>query len=116
MRKFALAIAIATAASLVTPVGAQQSRKEFRRMNWAENLPEHIRAYHDKRFSIVSFRTAVEVGAMPRPGSAEHVKEIRTAIRSNPWLVQQLKAKKLTPDQIEWVTRARNGNLTFYIE
>lgn len=116
MRKFALAIAIATAASLVTPVGAQQNRKEFRRMNWAENLPEHIRTYHDKRFSIVSFRTAVEVGAMPRPGSAEHVKEIRAAIRSNAWLVQQLKAKKLTPNQIEWVTRARNGNLTFYIE
>jgi hypothetical protein len=116
MWKFALAIAIATAASVVTPVDAQQNRKEFRRMNWAENLPEHIRTYHDKRFSIVSFRTAVEVGAMPRPGSAEHVKEIRTAIRANQWLVQQLKAKKLTPNQIEWVTRARNGNLTFYIE
>ena len=116
MRKFALAIAIAAAASVVTPVAAQQARKEYRRMNWAENLPEHIRTYHDKRFSIVSFRTAVEVGAMPRPGSAEHVKEIRTAIRANQWLVQQLKAKKLTPNQIEWVTRARNGNLTFYIE
>ena len=116
MRKFALAIAIATAASVVTPVDAQQNRKEFRRMNWAENLPEHIRTYHDKRFSSDSFRTAVEVGAMPRPGSAEHVKEIRTAIRANQWLVQQLKAKKLTPNQIEWVTRARNGNLTFYIE
>ncbi len=116
MRKLALAIAIATAASIVTPVGAQETRKEFRRMNWAESLPGHIRTYHNKRFSIVSFRTAVEVGSMPTPGSDEHVKEIRTAIRSNAWLVQQLKAKKLTPDKIEWVTRARNGNLTFYIE
>lgn len=116
MMKIALAIAIASAALVAAPVDAQQTRKEYRRMNWAENLPEHIRNYHDKRFSIVSFRTAVEVGAMPRPGSAEHVKEIRTAIRSNTWLVQQLKAKKLTPNQIEWVTRARNGNLTFYIE
>ncbi|MFS8148598.1 hypothetical protein [Rhizobium sp. BR 249] len=116
MKKIALAILIATAASVAAPVDAQQTRKEYRRMNWAENLPEHIKNYHDKRFSIVSFRTAVEVGAMPRPGSEEHVKEIRTAIRSNTWLVQQLKAKKLTPNQIEWVTRARNGNLTFYIE
>jgi hypothetical protein len=117
MRRFALAIAIVTAASIVAPVvGAQENRKEFRRMNWAESLPGHIKTYHDKRFSIVSFRTAVEVGSMPRPGSAEHVQEIRKAIRSNAWLVQQLKAKKLTPNQIEWVTRARNGNLTFYIE
>lgn len=117
MRKFILATVIATVASITAPVvGAQESRKEFRRMNWAENLPEHIRTYHNKRFSIVSFRTAVEVGSMPTPGSDEHVKEIRAAIRSNTWLVQQLKVKKLTPNQIEWVTRARNGNLTFYTE
>lgn len=116
MKKIVLAIAISTAALVVAPVDAQQTRKEYRRMNWAENLPEHIKNYHDKRFSIVSFRTAVEVGAMPSPGSEEHVKEIRAAIRSNTWLVQQLKAKKLAPNQIEWVTRARNGNLTFYIE
>ncbi|MFC5755983.1 hypothetical protein [Rhizobium sp. GCM10022189] len=118
MRRFTLAIVIATAASIVAPavVGAQETRKEFRRMNWAESLPGHIRTYHDKRFSIVSFRTAVEVGSMPTPGSDEHVQEIRKAIRSNAWLVQQLKAKKLSPNQIEWVTRARNGNLTFYIE
>ncbi|MBX5214445.1 MULTISPECIES: hypothetical protein [unclassified Rhizobium] len=116
MKKIALAIAIATAALVAAPVDAQQSRKEYRRMNWAESLPGHIKTYHNKRFSIVSFRTAVEVGSMPSPGSEEHVKEIRAAIRSNTWLVQQLKAKKLTPNQIEWVTRARNGNLTFYIE
>lgn len=117
MRRFVLAIAIATAASIVAPVvGAQETRKEFRRMNWAESLPGYVKTYHNKRFSIVSFRTAVEVGSMPTPGSDEHVQEIRKAIRSNAWLVQQLKAKKLTPNQIEWVTRARNGNLTFYIE
>ncbi|MBX4908455.1 MULTISPECIES: hypothetical protein [Rhizobium] len=116
MKKIALAIAIATAALVAAPVDAQQTRKEYRRMNWAESLPGHIKTYHNKRFSIVSFRTAVEVGSMPSPGSEEHVKEIRAAIRSNTWLVQQLKAKKLTPNQIEWVTRARNGNLTFYIE
>ncbi|MBB3593685.1 hypothetical protein FHX08_004088 [Rhizobium sp. BK529] len=116
MRKFALAIAIATAAPLVLPVAAEEARKEYRRMNWAENLPEYINSYQRKRFSVVSYHTAHEIGSVPSPGSDEHVKAIRAAIRSNPWLVQQLKARKLTPNDIEWATRARNGNLTFYIE
>jgi hypothetical protein len=48
MRTFAPAIAVAAAASIVTPVGAQETRNEFRRMNRAENLPGHIRTYHNK--------------------------------------------------------------------
>lgn len=116
--KLALAIAMTIAAATVTalPAGAQESRKEHRRMNWAENLPEAVKAYHGKRFSVVSYRTAHEIGAVPTPGSAKEVEAIRSAARSNKWLVGQLKAKTLTPNDIEWVTRARNGNLTFYVE
>ncbi|MHC2364633.1 hypothetical protein [Rhizobium leguminosarum] len=117
--KMAMIIGIvALTAAGIGPVQAQQDRREYRRMNWSENLPEAVRTYHSKRFTIVSYRIAdfSETGAHPRAGSAEHVAAIRAAIRSNKWLVAQLKAKKLTPNDIEWVTRARNGNMTFYVE
>jgi hypothetical protein len=116
MRKLVLATGIAIAAVMAAPVGAQQDRKEYRRMNWAENLPDAVKAYHGKRFSVVSYRTAIETGALHQPGKPDEVKAVRAAARSNKWLVEQLRAKKLTPDDIEWVTRARNGNLVFYVE
>jgi hypothetical protein len=116
MRKLVIATAIAIAAVMAAPVSAQQDRKEYRRMNWAANLPEAVRTYHGKRFTVVSYRTAVETGHHPTPGDAQQVKAIQAAARSNKWLVGQLKAKKLTPNDIEWVTRARNGNMIFYIE
>jgi len=119
MKKLAVIIGIAAlAATGVGSVQAQQDRREFRRMNWSENLPEAVRTYHGKRLSVVSYRTASfsETGAHPSPGSAEHVQAIRAAARSNKWLVGQLKAKKLTPNDIEWVMRARNGNMVFYVK
>jgi spermidine/putrescine-binding protein len=116
MRKLIVAAGIAIAAVMAAPVSAQQDRKEHRRMNWAENLPEAVRTYHGKRFTIVSYNTAVETGAVHTPGKPEEVKAIRAAARSNKWLVDQLKAKKRTPNDIEWVTRSRNGNLVFYVE
>lgn len=111
-----IGLAVFTAAAGIAPVEAQQDRREYRRMNWSENLPEAVRTYHDRRFTIVSYRVAdfSETGSHPQPGSDEHVKAIRDAIRSNKWLVAQLKTKKLKPNDIEWVTRARNGNMTFY--
>ncbi len=100
------------------PLQAQQDRREFRRMNWSESLPDAVRTYHGKRISIVSYRTASfsETGSHPSPGSAQHVEAIRAAARSNKWLVGQLRAKRLTPNDIEWVWRARNGNMVFYVE
>ncbi|ARO31247.1 hypothetical protein NXC14_CH03342 [Rhizobium sp. NXC14] len=111
-----IGLAVVTAAAGIAPVEAQQTRREYRRMNWSENLPDAVRAYHDRRFTIVSYRVAdfSETGSHPTPGSEEHVKAIRDAIRSNKWLVAQLKTKKLTANDIEWVSRARNGNMTFY--
>ncbi|MGR9060240.1 hypothetical protein ACU8NH_31035 (plasmid) [Rhizobium leguminosarum] len=111
-----IGLAVITAASGIAPVEAQQSRREFRRMNWSENLPEAVRTYHERRFTIVSYRTAdfSETGSHPTQGSEEHVKAIRDAIRANKWLTAQLKTKKLTANDIEWVSRARNGNMTFY--
>ncbi|MBW9118398.1 hypothetical protein JNB88_32895 [Rhizobium cauense] len=97
-------------------VDAQQTRREYRRMNWSESLPEYVRTYHGSRLSVVSYRTAHETGSHPSPGDERHVKAIRAAARQNKWLVAQLKAKKLTPDDIEWVMRARNGNMVFYVE
>jgi hypothetical protein len=118
MRKFALAVAIAIAASMVAPVAAQepQTRKEYRRMNRPENLPASIKTFHNKRFTVLSYRTQEETGHHPSPGSAEQVAQIRSAIRSNKWLVEQLKVKKVTPSQILWAWRARNGNMVFYID
>ncbi|CCM78569.1 hypothetical protein [Rhizobium mesoamericanum] len=119
MKKLALTIGIAAlVAAGVGSAEAQQDRREFRRMNWSESLPEAVRTYHGKRLSIVSYRTASfsETGAHPSPGSAQHVEAIRAAARSNKWLVGQLKAKKLTPNDIEWVMRARNGSMVFYVK
>ncbi|WP_223216533.1 hypothetical protein [Rhizobium mesosinicum] len=111
-----IGLAVITAAAGIAPVEAQQTRREHRRMNWSENLPEAVRTYHDRRFTIVSYRIAgfSETGSHPSPGSDEQVKAIRDAIRANKWLIAQLKAKKLTANDIEWVSRARNGNMTFY--
>jgi hypothetical protein len=111
-----IGLAVFTAAAGIAPVEAQQDRREYRRMNWSEKLPEAVRTYHDRRFTIVSYRVAgfSETGSHPQPGGEEHVKAIRDAIRTNKWLVAQLKAKKLTANDIEWVSRARNGNMTFY--
>lgn len=121
MKTFALAVRIAAAAAMVMPtvipVSAQQTtRQEYRRMNWAENLPEAVRTYHDKRFTVISYSNAHETGHHPSPGTAQQVEAIRAAARANKWLVAQLKARKLTPNKIEWVTRARNGNMVFYID
>ncbi|APO75286.1 hypothetical protein AM571_CH02477 [Rhizobium etli 8C-3] len=119
MRNPALAVGIVSAAAMMTslePVSAQQTRQEYRRMNWAENLPEAVRTFQNRRFTIVSYRTANETGHHPSPGSAQQVEAIRAAARSNQWLVGQLRAKRLTPNDIEWVTRARNGNMVFYVE
>lgn len=68
MRKLALTTGIAIAAVMAALSGAQQDRKEYRHMNWAENLPGAVKAYHGKRFSVVSYRTAIETGALPQPG------------------------------------------------
>jgi hypothetical protein len=119
MMKLAALLGIAiTIATVACPVDAQQTRREYRRMNWSESLPEYVRTYHGKRLSIVSYRTAnfSETGSHPSPGSAQHQKAIRDAAKSNKWLVGQLKAKGLKPDDIEWVMRARNGNMVFYVE
>lgn len=112
-----LLVALSTVAT-VMPVDAQQTRREYRRQNWDENLPATIRTYQGKRITIVSYRTAdfSETGAHPQQGSEEHVKEIRAAAQSNKWLVGQLKQKKLTPKDIEWAVKARNGNLVIYVK
>jgi hypothetical protein len=111
-----IGIAALTAFAGALPIQAQQDRREYRRMNWSENLPDAVRAYHGKRFTIVSYRIAgfSETGSHPQPGSEAHVDAIRAAIRENKWLVAQLKTKKLRPNDIEWASRARNGNMTFY--
>lgn len=113
-----IGLAALTATTGIIPVQAQQTRREYRRMNWSESLPEAVRTYHDRRFTIVSYRTASfsETGSHPNQGSEEHVKAIRDAIRANKWLLAQLKTKKLTPNDIEWAVRARNGNMTFYVK
>ncbi len=117
MIKLAAVLGIVIPAAMSAyPVDAQTTRQEYRRMNWSENLPDYVRTYHGKRISVVSYSTAVETGAHPSPGDEKHVKQIRDAARQNKWLVGQLKAKKLTPDDIEWVMRARNGNMVFYVE
>ncbi|MBB3316706.1 hypothetical protein FHT77_002587 [Rhizobium sp. BK181] len=117
MRKLVIVLGIAVS-TIPTAVlaAAQQTRQEHRRMNWSENLPTYVRTYHGKRLSVVSYRTAHETGAHPSPGDAQHVNAIRSAARQNKWLVDQLRAKKLTPNDIEWVMRARNGNMIFYVE
>lgn len=119
MMKLPLALAIAISTITVSvQADAQQNRREYRRMNWSENLPEAVRTYHDKRFTVVSYRIAdfSETGRHPPQGSEKDVEAIRAAARANKWLVGKLKTKKLTPNDIQWVTRARNGNLTFYVE
>ncbi len=119
MKRLAIVLGIAMlAVAGNNPLQAQQDRREYRRMNWSDSLPEAVRTYHGKRLSVVSYRIAdfAETGAHPSPGSAAHVEAIRAAARSNKWLVQQLKAKKLTPNDIEWVMRARNGNMVFYVK
>jgi hypothetical protein len=75
MRKLIFATGIAIAAVMAAPVSAQQDRKEYRRMNWAENLPEAVRIYHGKRFTVVSYRTATETGHHPTPGDAQQVRQ-----------------------------------------
>ena len=120
MTKVALAVAILSVASIVVPAAAQQTstqtRKEYRRMNWPENLPASIKTFHNRRFTVVSYGMQNETGHHPSPGSAEQVAQIRSAIRSNKWLVEQLKAKKVTPSKVLWAWRARNGNMVFYID
>jgi len=117
MNKLAVVLGIViSAAALAQPVDAQQTRREYRRMNWSDSLPDYVRTYHGKRLSVVSYRTAHETGAHPSPGDAQHVRAIRDAARQNKWLVGQLNAKKLTPNDIEWVIRARNGNMVFYVD
>jgi len=92
-----IGLAVFTAAAGIAPVEAQQNRREYRRMNWSENLPEAVRTYHDRRFTIVSYRMAdfSETGSHPKQGSEEHVKAIRDAIRANKWLAASSRPRSL---------------------
>ncbi|EJC83218.1 hypothetical protein Rleg4DRAFT_4958 [Rhizobium leguminosarum bv. trifolii WSM2297] len=119
MRKIAISLLLGFSTIVSAwPVQSQETRREYRRMNWNESLPETIRTYKGKRLTVVSYRTAEfsETGSHPRQGSEEHVKAIRDAARANKSLVAQLKQKKLSPNDIEWAVKARNGNLIIYVK
>jgi hypothetical protein len=118
MLKVVLAIGIAISAiSVTSQADAQQNRKEYRRMNWSENLPATVQKYHGKRVSVVSYSSGTyETGQHPQQGTPKQVQAIRAAARSNPTLMSQLKARKLTADKIEWVWLARNGNMVVYVK
>lgn len=111
---------IVIALSLLSPTAysanAQETtRQEHRRMNWPENLARSVREFHGKRFTVVSYDTQHETGHHPDPGTAREVEAIRSAVRANNWLVAELKARRLRPDDIQWVARTANGSLIFYI-
>jgi len=112
-----LAIALSLLIPAALPASAQETaRQKHRRMNWPENLPESVRDFHGKRFTVLSYHTQHETGHHPDPGTAKEVETIRDAVRANKWLVAELKARKLKPGDIQWVERTANGSMIFYIK
>lgn len=65
-----LAIAPVTLILAQPSANAQETtRKEHRRMNWAENLPESVSKFHGKRFTVLYYHTQHETGHHPKPGT-----------------------------------------------
>lgn len=121
MKKWISVLNLAIALSLLIPAprspNAQETtRKEHRRMNWAENLPKSVRDFQGKRFTVLSYHTQHETGHRPKPGTNKEIEAIRSAVRANKWLAAELKARKIRPDDIQWVEKTMNGSLIFYIK
>jgi len=121
MKKRISVLNLALALSLLIPAppsaNAQETtRKEHRRMNWAENLPESVRNFHGKRFTVLHYHTQHETGHHPKPGTKKEIEAIRSAVRGNKWLTAELRARKIIPEDIQWVERTMNGSLIFYIK
>ncbi len=65
-----LAIALSLLILAQPSANAQETtRKEHRRMNWAENLPESVSRFHGKRFTVLYYHTQHGTGHHPKPGT-----------------------------------------------